>query len=261
MNDSTCPTCGAPLAVDALSGEPRPCSRCGAGGDTPYMKPIPDPEHQHRINKSKGFEIGAVIVMILVGLTFFQIRGRTSNDDPGISVVSLSNVVGAHDFNFSGESTIRGRKFLSYQKRDRVFQSSIDLIANAETNALEAVLIVVAHPGTRPFPPDAVAEPAIQESLDEATRFSGELIPTSVLALEKAGRCRIVGWQSVTADHGELSFCDGRTGTDRTLEVDHRQLRSVGADDERSANREDLDRRSRELRPVASRHERSALGL
>ena len=73
--------CGHPVSADALSRETRPCTRCGSARGMSSEKPVPYPEHKQRINKSKGFEIGAVVVMILVGLTFVSIRGGTSTDD------------------------------------------------------------------------------------------------------------------------------------------------------------------------------------
>lgn len=209
MNETTCPSCGHPMPVDALTGEARPCTRCGSTRGMSSEKPVPDPEHQQRIKKSKGFEIAAVVVMILVGLTFVSIRGGTSTDDTSASLISVSNVIGAHDYEFSGESTLRGRKFLGYRKREGVFQKSIHLIANDESDALEAVLIVVAHPGGRPFPPDEVAEAAIQESLGEVVRLSGEMIPSFFQALENAAMTMTEGRVGVSHRKGVSQTGDG----------------------------------------------------
>ncbi len=197
------------MSVDALSGEARGCSRCGWTPGLSGDKPLPAPEHQRRITKSKFFEISAVALMIVVGLTFVSVRNRAPDDDVLASVVSLSNVAGANNYEFTGESSAFGRKFLGYQKEAGIFQTTLQLIANEESDALEAILIVVASPVGKAFPPDQVAESAIQASLDDITVLSGELHPTFVQAMETASKTMTAGKDGVAHTKGVSQTSDG----------------------------------------------------
>ena len=207
MSDMNCPTCGNPLQADVLSGEIRPCSRCGSVRE----KPAPDPEHQHRINKQKGFEIATIIVLVIVGVGYFAISNRPpagQGDGPN-TVAKLLQIVTSHDYTSEGESLILGRKFHSYRRQEGVFQSTIDLIEDAETNSVEAILIVVSHPAGKTFPPDDVAEAATQDALNTMVRFGEALIPSSPPALQKAAITMSLGKRGILHNKGVAQTSDG----------------------------------------------------
>lgn len=211
MSEANCPNCGYPLQADVLSGEIRPCSRCGSVREMPSEKPAPDPEHQHRINKQKGFEIAAVIVTIIVGVGFFAIRNRApaGQGNGSDTAANMLYLVDGHDFSSEGESFILGKKFQSYRRQEGVFQSTIDLIEDAETESVEAVLIVVSHPAGKTFPQDDIAETAIQDALDTMVHFGEVLIPSSPPALQKAAATMSTGKQGLLHNKGVAQTSDG----------------------------------------------------
>ena len=211
MSDATCPSCGYPLQTDVLSGEIRPCSRCGSVREMPSEKPAPDPEHQHRINRQKGFEIGTVIILIVVGVGYFAIRNRVPQGrvDGPVTMSSVSNIVFAHDFEPTGESSILSHRFRSYSREEPILRTSLDIISEEDDEAVEALLIVVSHPGGKPFPSDDVAERAIQEGFDEMSDLGERLIPSSRSALQKAVITMTSGKEGLLHNKGVAQTSDG----------------------------------------------------
>lgn len=228
MSDVVCPSCGNPLQTDALSGEIRPCSRCGSVRGMPSEKPVPDPEHQHRIKRQKIFEIGAVMVMIVVGVGYFAISNRASQSRTvgPITMSSFSNIVFANDFEATGDTSILGHRFRSYSREEPILWTSLDIISAEDDEAVEALLIVVSHPGGTPFPTDEVAERAIQEGLDEMADLCEHLIPSSNLALQKAVITMSAGKEGVLHNKGVAQTSDGW----KVTYITYREYEETGED-------------------------------
>ncbi len=214
----------------------------------PSDKPAPDPEHQHRINRQKGFEIGTVIILIAVGVGYFAISNRASQGraDGPITMSSVSNVVFAHDFEPTGESSILDRRFLSFSREEPILRTSLDIISGEDDEEVEALLIVVSHPGGKPFPSDDIAERAIQEGLDEMSDLGQGLIPSSHTALQKAVITMSAGKEGLLHNKGVAQTSDGwkityityreyeETGEDIPLLLFPYQRLSAASDPERS---------------------------
>ena len=177
----------------------------------PSEKPAPDPKHQRRIDKQKGFEIAAVIVTIIVGLGYFALSNRApaGQGDGSDTVANLLHIITSNGYASEGESLILGKKFHSYRRQDGVLQNTIDLIEDVETESVEAILIVVGHPGGETFPPDKVAEAATQDALDTMVQFGEALVPSSTPALRKAAATMSPAKRGLMHNKGVAQTSDG----------------------------------------------------
>lgn len=191
MSHMTCPQCGAPLNIDVLTREPRPCAQCG----TEYsldseMRPKPDAELQQTINRQKYFEIAAVVIMILVGFGYLAISTNKSQTAASnqASPTDLASMLTTQGFQEAIPSTILGQEFQTYTQQNEILQTTVDLISFGEESqsAIGTILIAVSLPKDRPLPPDEIIEPAIQKTFNAVTELGEGLVPHSTHGLEKA---------------------------------------------------------------------------
>lgn len=189
MISMTCPQCGAELAIDVLTREPRPCGACGVVFSLESSeRPQPEAEHQHAINGQKYFEIAAVIVMILVGFGYLAISNGQESVATPISQGDYPSLLSEHGFRAVDSTTLQGLSFETFQRDQGLLRSTVDLISfeAAGQQTLGAIVVAVALPKERPFPSDALIEPAVQEAFNGASLLAEALVPHSTPGLEKA---------------------------------------------------------------------------
>jgi hypothetical protein len=188
----TCPQCGAPLNIDVLTREPRPCKECGATYSlNSEERPQPEPEHQQSINRQKYFEIAAVIIMIIVGFGYLalSINARESAGT-GVSgtAADMPSILAKQGYKDEGTTTILDQRFDTFTQQSGILRTTVDLMslgteANSEINAF---IIAVGLPPNQPLPPDEVIAPAVQEAFNSVTQLSEALLPHSTPGFEKA---------------------------------------------------------------------------
>ncbi len=189
MTSINCPSCGHELAFDVLSGEPRPCSQCGAVPEVDESgRLVPDAEHQLNISRQKFFEVSAVVVMIIVGFGYFAIsKGRTEANATGSTTVTdLSAILRAENFEERDSSTALDQTFHQFLLGNAILQTSVSLVSDEGSEQTYAILISAGLPAGKTFPPDDIAEKAIQDTFDEIADLGELLVPSSTQGLSKA---------------------------------------------------------------------------
>jgi hypothetical protein len=219
-----CPSCGTEIPVDVLTGEPRPCKKCGAVATVDESgRLIPDADHQNNINRQKFFEIAAVIVMILVGFGYFAI----SNDGTGSGVAGstssadLGAILRAEEFKELGQASALNQTFDQFRAQAGILQTSVDVVSVNDNSQADAILIAVGLPSGKTMPPDAVAEKAIQEAFDQVTELAELLLPASTESLSKAVNT------TVPVTHGDIVIRKGVAQTNSGWKITYINYRAM----------------------------------
>ena len=188
----TCPQCGAPLNIDVLTREPRPCTECGATYSLDSAeRPQPEAEHQQTINRQKYFEIASVIIMILVGFGYLALsinnRESASTSVSG-TVEDMPSVLTTQGYTAEGTTTILDQRFDTFTHQGGILRTTVDLMslgakADSEINAF---IIAVGLPANQPLPPDGVIAPAVQDAFNVVAELGEALLPHSTPGFEKA---------------------------------------------------------------------------
>ncbi len=191
MTNMVCPQCGNALNIDVLTREPRPCGQCGTVFSLDSNeKPNPDPTHQHAINRQKYFEIAAVVIMILVGFGYLALStSKTQVANPHqVAATDVSSAVLKAGFEETDTASILGQQFTTYTRQTGILHTTIDLVTadNDPQPSVDTIVIAVSLPANRPFPPDTVIEPAVQEAFNAVVDLGETLLPVSTPGLKKA---------------------------------------------------------------------------
>jgi hypothetical protein len=201
---SECPHCGHPLTRDVLTGELRPCTNCGSMIGSINEKAEFEPEHQERIRKQKMFEIGIVVILIVVGVVYLstfskQPLGSTAQNT---TAEEFRSIFESKEYKLVSEKTSTEKQFHSYQRTSGVLEHDAHLVIPARTNEIEAFIISASVPAGKEYPDATTAQQATQKSFNLITRLAESLLPASTLALEKAAA-------TMTAGNGEIQHQKG----------------------------------------------------
>jgi hypothetical protein len=184
-----CPSCGTQLTFDVFSGEPRPCTNCGARAAVNETGTInQDPEHQQNINRQKYFEIATVIILILVGFGYLSIStGQTpAANDGSAKIHDLVDIVEGMDY-ISGDVLQAGEQTIHpLHLTGPILNSSVDIISATDSEVAHTIILSVHFPANETFPADDIAEPAIQEAFNASATLGELLVPRSTESLSKA---------------------------------------------------------------------------
>lgn len=188
MSAVDCPSCGTALTFDVLSGEPRPCSSCGAMpavGDDGRL--LPGVEHDKKLRNQKYFEVATVITLILVGFGYLAISiGQRPNAGDGTSTVqNLANIVSSVDFVENEATLAADHRFHTWTREDDLY-TSIDFVTRGDADTVDAIIVSVSLPPDTEMPSDERAGELAQEGFNDVAELSDRLVPTSLEGLSKA---------------------------------------------------------------------------
>lgn len=189
MNSIQCPSCGEPLAFDVLSGEPRPCAKCGAVPPVDENgKILRDADQQQTINRQKYFEIATVIILIIVGFGYLAIStGRSPDAGDGTTTITNHTAILLSDGYDQAESTrAMGQRFHSFRLRGDTLLTSVDLVSADDGERTQLIIFSVGLPSEKAMPSDDEAATMVQEAFDAVAELGERLVRQSTQGLSKA---------------------------------------------------------------------------
>lgn len=204
MNSIQCPSCGEALTFDVLSGEPRPCAKCGAVPAVDESgKILRDPDHQQSINRQKYFEIATVITLIIVGFGYLAISiGRRPDAGDGTATISNHTAILLSDGYEQVESTrAMDQRFHSFRLQDETLLTSIDLVSADEGDRTQVIIFSVGLPSEKTMPSVEVAAKMVQDAFDSIADLGERLVHDSTLGLSKAVKTTVVVTNDDTRFH------------------------------------------------------------
>lgn len=175
-----------------------------------------DPDHRRKVRKSKAFEVITVMVLIIGGVILFGMLGRVTDMDPDreVTLEGVKRHLDHEGFRAAGESTVLDRRFLTYEQRLESFAATVDVMAPAEGETVDLIILAISQPQGQDVPPVEEAESALTKAVAKLSHVAQMLIPASADGFTQA-----VETTKAIKDEGVRPHDRGTAGTNSNWKV------------------------------------------